>query len=142
MAKTLSFETGLVDYDINGAYVARFNPADESFAQKLYEMIQMLDDAQDGLSSSDGLFEGFGELDAQMRAAIDGLLGEGAAAALFPGMNCYALSGGLPVWVNLALALADEVAEAFAREYGETDARLASYTGKYKAMMEKYRMKG
>ena len=142
MAKTLTFETGLVEYEINGMATARFNPTDETFARKLYKTVETLDGIQDRTASGSTPFDTFGDLDAEMRAVIDDLLGEGVADALFQNMNCYAIADGFPVWMNLVMALVDEVTEAFVREFGKTDPRMASYSGKYDAMLAKYRKKG
>jgi len=139
MAKLLQFETGVVEYDINGAATVRFNPADETFTRKLYETVALLEGIQDRTASDSTPFDSFGDLDAEMREAIDELLGEGVADALFPGMNCYAIADGFPVWMNLVMALVDEVTEAYAREFGKTDARIKAYSGKYDAMFAKYR---
>lgn len=136
MAKTLTFETGLVDYDFNGVYTARFNPTDETFISKLEGAFDSLDGIQETVKDSP--FEKFAELDRDMRVTIDGLLGDGAADALFPNMNCYAIADGLPVWMNLVLALMDEVSEACEREFGKTDGRMKAHSKKYDAMLAKY----
>ena len=140
MGKSLSFDTGVVEYDINGAVKARFNPTDESFAAKVEKSFDALEGLQDRLEGTDGL-EGFAELDAEMRATIDGLLGDGVSDALFHDMNCYAIADGLPVWMNLMLALMDEITEAYEREFGKTDARVKSHGEKYDALLAKYRRK-
>lgn len=137
MPKSLTFDRNLVEYDINGMATVRFNPTDEGFVQRLHDVFGELDGLQDALSG-DG-FAKFGELDTKMRASIDGLLGEGVADALFPDMNCYALADGLPVWMNLVLALLDEVAEAYEREFGKSAARMGAQSAKYDAMLAKYR---
>lgn len=146
MAKTLSFETGLVEYDLNGAVTVRFNPTDESFVSKLYDAFGELDDLQakltDGGGDAGDVLKRFGDLDADMRGTIDGLLGAGVADAAIP-MNCYAIADGLPVWCNLMLALLDEVTEAYEREFGKTDGRIKAHSAKFDAMMAKYgRRKG
>lgn len=138
MAKSLQFDTGLVEYDINGAAKVSFNPTDETFVHKLESAFRSLDHLQEEVISDEG-FERFIALDKEMRETIDGLLGAGVADALFPNMNCYAISGGLPVWMNLVLALLDEVSEAYEREFGKTDERVRSHKAKYDAMMAKYR---
>ena len=140
MAKQLSYDKGLVEYDINGDYTVSFNPTDEGFVAKLEETFGSLDELQ-GKLASDDVFSKFGELDAEMRAKIDGLLGDGASDALFGDMNCYAIADGLPVWMNLVLALLDEVSEAYEREFGKTDARVKAHNAKYDALMAKYRKK-
>ena len=70
---------------------------------------------------------------------IDNLLGAGVADALFPGMNCYALADGLPVWINLMFAVADEVEATFTDEQKKSDPRVKAYNGKYAAMAKKYK---
>lgn len=139
MAKSLTFETGLVDYDINGVAV-RFNPTDETFAQGLYEAFNTLDKLQTAFAEGDD-FSKFAELDKDMRAIIDNLLGVGVADALFEDMNCYALADGLPAWTNLVLALFGEVSEAYEREFGKTDARVKAQNAKYEKMLAKYKGK-
>lgn len=144
MAKTLSFDTGVEEYDVNGVKV-RFNPTDEAFVSKLYDAFGSLEGLQEGLAGDGGteeVLERFARLDKEMRQTIDGLLGEGVADALFPGMNCYAVADGLPVWTNLVLALLDEVTEAYEREFGKTDGRLKAHSAKYDAIMAKYGRKG
>ena len=140
MAKALDFDKGLVEYEVNGDYTFSFNPTDEGFVAGMEEALGALEGLQ-GRIAGDKSFAAFRELDAEMRAIIDGLLGDGASEALFGGMNCYAIADGLPVWMNLFLALMDEVAEAYEREFGKTDARFKAHEEKYGAMMAKYRGK-
>jgi hypothetical protein len=137
MAKTLSFDTGLIEYDINGVSV-RFNPTDEGFVDKLEKMVESIGNMQGRLSEGSG-FAVFAKLDAETREKVDALLGDGTSDALFPSMNCWALSDGLPVWLNLAIALMDEVTEAYEREFGKTDPRVKAHKAKYAKMMAKYR---
>lgn len=140
MPKALTFETGLVEYDINGTATVSFNPTDEYFVQKLYETFTTLDKLQDSFAKGTD-FSQFVGLDKDMRLSIDKLLGEGVSDALFADMNCYALAGGLPVWTNLILALLDEVSSAYESEFGKTDARMKAHEKKYNAMIAKYKGK-
>ncbi|WP_304598243.1 hypothetical protein [Adlercreutzia caecimuris] len=147
MAKTLKFDTGVEEYDLNGCFKARFNPTDTSFVERLYKVFDDLEKAQGAFQArvdeigDDGpaLFAYAAERDAEMRGHIDSLLGEGAADALFPDINCYAMADGLPIWVNLMFALAEEVEDAFAREQGKGDPRVRKYNAKYEAMRKKYK---
>ena len=147
MGKVLSFETGLVEYEINGAATVRFNPTDAAFTERLYDTFTSLDARQDEFRAKveeigeDGaaMFEYANERDKEMRGIIDGLLGDGVADALFPGMNCYALADGLPVWINLMFAIADEIQAAYTAEQKKTDPRVAGYNKKYQGMMQKYK---
>jgi hypothetical protein len=154
MAKSLSFDTGLVEYDINGMATVRFNPTDADFVERLWKCFTDLearqgefqgrvDEIEIGEHGEGGekMFAYAKERDAEMRGIIDGLLGDGVADALFPDMNCYALADGLPVWVNLMFAIADEIEGAYTRQQKRTDPRVAGYSKKYDAMMKKYKGK-
>ena len=148
-SKSLSFDTGVVEYEINGMATARFNPTDAAFAERLYDAFTELDARQDEFEKrvteigedGEAMFAYAKERDEEMRGIIDGLLGEGVADALFPDMNCYALADGLPVWINLMLAVADEVATAYEGERGKGDPRLKAYDGKYHDLLKKYKGK-
>lgn len=149
MAKSLSFDTGVKEYDLNGAVTVRFNPTDAAFSERLYNAFKELDARQDEFQrevdeiGEDGgrMFAYANERDREMRGVIDGLLGEGVADALFPDMNCYALADGLPVWINLMFAVADEIQSAFSEEQKRTDPRVRGYNKRYAAMMKKYKGK-
>jgi hypothetical protein len=147
MAKTLSFETGVVEYEVNGAATIRFNPTDAAFVERLYQTFTDLDAKQEEFQAQvdeigeDGerMFAYAKERDAEMRGIIDGLLGDGVADALFPDMNCYALADGLPVWINLMFAIAEEIEAAYTAEQKKSDPRLRKYDKKYAGMMAKYK---
>lgn len=149
MAKTLSFDTGVKEYEINGAATVRFNPTDSEFVDRLYRTFTDLDARQDEFRAHVAEVEGDGaalfayarERDQEMRASIDALLGDGVADALFPDMNCYAMADGLPVWINLMFAIAEEIEGAYAAEQKRTDPRMRSYNKKYEAMLKKYKGK-
>ena len=149
MAKTLTFDTGIVTYDLNGDASVRFNPTDASFVERLYRTFADLEAKQDEWQrqvediGEDGerMFAYAKERDADMRHAIDALLGDGVADAVFPDINCYALADGLPVWVNLMFALAEEVERAYTAEQKKTDPRVKGYSDKYGKLVQKYRKK-
>lgn len=137
MANIITLDTGVRDYEING-YAAKFNPTDETFIARVEQAFESLDGMQDAIKGA-GSFGSFVGLDKEMRETIDGVLGEGAADAIFPGVNCYSLSNGLPLWLNLMYALVDEISEACEAEFGKTDGRVKHQNDKYAAMMKKYR---
>ena len=141
MTRTLTFDTGIVEYDVNGTTTIRFNPADDMFVSRLYETFGKLEELQDKLSASEDndVLAAFGEADKDMRAQIDALLGEGTADAVFPHMSCYALSGGLPVWVHFCLALLEETGNAYGKEFGKQDATTARYRKRFDEISKKYR---
>lgn len=150
MAKSLSVADGLTEYDINGRVTVRFNPTDAEFVKRLYATFTDLDARQDEFREEvdsigdDGpkMFEYATRRDKEMRGLIDSLLGEGTADGLFPNMNCYALADGLPVWMNLMFALADEVQKAYTSEQKRSDPRVKGYSKKYNAMLAKYKQGG
>lgn len=147
MGKSLQFDTGLVEYDINGMATVRFNPTDADFVKRLYKTFTDLDARQEEFQAKvkeigedgDAMFAYADERDKEMRGIIDNLLGDGVADALFPNMNCYALADGLPVWINLMFAIADEIQAAYDTQQKRSDPRIAGYNKKYGAMMKKYK---
>ena len=146
--KALNFDTGLVEYDVNGAATVAFNPTDADFADRFYTALMELEKQQDalrekaeGLEEPQQVFEFLKERDAEMRRAVDALFGDGVADAVFPNMNCYAMAGGLPVWMNFMFAVADEMGEAMGEERRKTDPRIKAYDKKYAQMLAKYKPK-
>ena len=90
MAKSLTFDTGVVEYEINGAATVRFNPTDTVFVERMYRTFTDLDERQGEFQKKVDEIDGDGEemfayakeRDAEMRGIIDDLLGEGVADAL------------------------------------------------------------
>lgn len=146
-AKQLTFNTGVVDYTINGSVHVRFNPADVSFTEAFYNAFMQLDGMQEqfqeeirAIGDDKGEFFAYArKRDADMRAIIDGLFGEGVADALFPGINCYAIADGLPIWVNFLFAIAEEIRDAYDEERAKSDPRMKQFDAKNQALLEKYR---
>lgn len=137
--KELNFETGLVEFDINGKTTVSFNPTDSNFIERLYATFEELDRKQEQykadiekMADKRKVFDYARERDEEMRGMIDDVFGAPVSDALFGGMNVYAVAGGLPVWCNLMLAVMDEVDSTFAREQKATNPRLTKYTAKYK----------
>lgn len=136
--KELNFETGLVEYKINGGTVVRFNPTDSNFVKRLFDAYDLLDSKQDfykrrveTMADKKEVFVFAKEQDEEMRGIIDGLFNEPVSDALFGGMNTYSLAEGLPVWCNLMFMLMDEIDTGFAREQKATNPRLEVYRKKW-----------
>lgn len=136
---TLTFETGLVTYSLNGACEVRFNPTDSAFAQRLFTAFDALEQKQEGyqqqaaaLREPREIFAFARERDREMRELLDRVLGAPVCDALFGEMDLYAMAGGLPVWCNLLLALMDEMEAALARERKASDPRLRKYLDRYR----------
>ncbi len=136
--KELSFETGLVTYAVNGGRELSFNPTDPAFIGRLFAAFNSLDERQEAyraeMEAADNLaaFELARRMDREMRALIDGALGEGVSEDVFGGMNVYALADGMPVWANLLLAVMSECEDGFVREQKASNPRLEKYIRKYR----------
>lgn len=149
MANELSFDTGIKEYKINGVAIVRFNPTDTVFVEKIYNLFTELDAKQEQFEKDvdavgdDGekMFAYSKARDAEMREAIDCVLGEGVADKLFPDMNCYALGNGLPIWINLMFVLVETVEKAFSEEHKKGDPRLKKLSKKYSTTVSKYKNK-
>lgn len=134
----LNFATGVVTFSVNGVHDISFNPTDSAFVERLFDAFDLLDKKQDAYkaevertANSREVFDTARKMDGEMREIIDGVLGDGTSAAVFGGMNVYALADGLPVWCNLLMAVMDEVDTTFAREQKATNPRIQKYTAKY-----------
>lgn len=139
----LIFETGLKTYSLNGKINVEFNPTDSTFSEQLFATFDTLDKKQEAYKAeveqaksyggSKKIFEIARRRDAEIRELVDGVFGKPVCEAVFGCMNAYALADGLPVWVNLMLAVMDEIDTAFANEQKRTNPRVAKYTAKYRA---------
>lgn len=136
--KDLNFDSGVVTYSLNGKCEVSFNPTDSNFVERIYTAFNDLDKKQDEYKSriekmadKKEIFEFARERDAEMRTIIDGVFDSPVCDAVFGGMNIYAMASGLPVWVNLMLAVMDECDTTFAREQKATNPRIAKYTAKW-----------
>lgn len=134
----LKFDSGVKEYTVNGKSVVSFNPTDVHFARKVYRVFEQMDAKQGEYDSvaknTDNVaafFAVYERIDTEIRAMLDETLGEGVSDAVFGATSVMALSGGLPLWANLLLAIMDEMDESVSREIKLSDERLAKYTKKY-----------
>lgn len=136
--ENLVFESGIREFNVNDKCVIRFNPTDLNFSEKLINTFNSLSEKQESYKARwektadyKEVFALASEMDAQMREAIDDVLGVGTSNALFSDMNVYAMANGLPAWANLLLAIMDEIDTTFVREQKLTNPRISKYTKKY-----------
>ena len=136
--RELNFETGLVTYTLNGVCEVKFNPTDNDFSERLFNAFDDLEKKHEGwkkqvekMVDKREIFAFMRERDAEMRAIIDDLFGAPVCDACFGNMSVYALADGLPVWVNLFLAVMDKINTTFAREQKMTNEKIRKYTEKY-----------
>ena len=137
--KNLSFDTGVQEYDLGGKVAVCFNPTDVGFIEKLFESFASLDRIQEEIRQSKEeitdekeVYRLAKNLDFRMREIINALFGKDVCTPLFGEMNLFASAGGLPVWANLMLAIAEEVETCMQGELKQREARIAKYTAKYK----------
>ena len=136
--KELKIETGLVEYNLNGAVKVSFNPADPAFANRLYKAFDTLKEKQEHENvdlekmSAGETFGYLERIDGEMRETIDSVFGVPVCAALFPEISLYAMADGLPVWMQFMTAIMDELDEGIKREQSFYSDKLAKYTKKYK----------
>ena len=136
--KELNFDLGLNEYDLGGKVTVRFNPTDVSFLEKLSDSFAYLDLIQEEVKLSreeitdeKDIYNLAKNLDGKMRDIINALFGMDVCTPLFGEMNLFASAGGLPVWANLMLAIADEVQTSMQGELEKRDAKIRKYTEKY-----------
>lgn len=142
--KELQFDTGLVTYKVNGICEITFNPGDICFVKKLFDLFDRLSSRQENAEKKSNedligqqLFELTDQWDAEMRADIDGLFGEGVSKALFPDVSVFALAGGFPLWANFCMAVIDEIDANLVQEEQKARVRVDKYMKKYKSYKKK-----
>lgn len=134
----LKFETGIVEFDVNGKTKISFNPTDTAFVERLFVTFDTLDKQQEKYreaveknENNREVFEIARRMDAEMRESIDSIFEHPVCADLFGPMSVYAMANGLPVWCNFMLAIMDEADTTFAREQKAMNPRIQKYTAKY-----------
>lgn len=139
--KELQFETGLVSYSIGGKMEVCFNPADPVFAERLYNTIDELGKIQDEYAKKgetvqnqemvSSAFDIRRERDGKMKEVLDGFFGAPVCDTVFGDMSLCAFADGFPVWLNLMLAIVDEVDANAGDIQKRADPRIKKYTEKY-----------
>ena len=134
--KELNCDLGLNEYDLGGKVTVQFNPTDVSFLEKLSESFATLDRIQEEvkreeISDEKDVYNLAKNLDTKMREIINSLFGQDVCTPLFGEMNLFASAGGLPVWANLMLAIADEVQASMQGELEKRNDKIRKYTEKY-----------
>ena len=137
--KSLTFDNGIEEYDLDGKVTVKFNPTDVAFLEKLSDSFASLDLiqeevklSQEEITDEKDVFNLAKNLDQKMRDIINALFGQEVCTPLFGEMNLFASAGGLPVWANLMLAVADEVQNSMQGELKKREARIRKYTEKYR----------
>lgn len=77
------------------------------------------------------MFDWLRNMDAEMRETIDGVFEQPVCEPLFGNVSVYAIADGAPLWMNLMVAIVDELDEGIKREKAFHSEKLAKYTKKY-----------
>lgn len=135
--KELKITTGVQEYHLNDKCTVVFNPSDPAFADKLYTAFDALKKKQDARDnnvekmSAREMFDWLRNMDAEMRETIDGVFEQPVCEPLFGNVSVYAIADGAPLWMNLMVAIMDELDEGIKREKAFHSEKLAKYTAKY-----------
>lgn len=136
--KDLNFDGGLVSYSLNGKCEISFNPADSMFVERFYNAFDKLGKLQDEYGkkempeTSAAIFDIAREREGKMRKVIDELFGAPVCEAVFGGMSVCAFADGFPVWLNLMLAVTDEIEANLGAIEMKANPRVEKYTAKYR----------
>ena len=143
--ENLDFSRGVTTFSLAGLCEVSFNPADTTFIEKLYGTMEELRTRQDEFSKSAEevgpsreMFELSRKHDEAVKAAIDGLFNAPVSDALFSDVSPCASADGLPVWMNLLLAVMDQVESRVGDTQQKADPRIAKYMEKYRKYDKKY----
>lgn len=131
----LNFETGRKTYTVNGNCEISFDPADISFVNRLFDLLEQMEKEHNAKPESvENVFAEFAKKDKEMREKIDTVFGEPVCEKVFGTTNVYSPAGGLPVCMNFLLAIIDEVDSASEKETkpsGRVDEYIKKYEKKY-----------
>lgn len=133
----LKIYTGVREYRLNDKCTVCFSPSDPAFADRLYTAFDDLKKKQDARDndvdkmSAREAFDWINQMDKEMRETIDGVFNQPICETLFGNVSVYAIADGVPLWMNLMLAIMDELDEGIKREKAFHSERLAKYTKKY-----------
>lgn len=136
--KELTFDSGVISYSLNGKCEVSFNPADRSFTERFYNAFDELGAIQDSytkkgeeIEDPSGAFDLARQRDDAMIKVLDSLFDVPVCAAVFGNMSPCAFASGFPVWLNLMLAILDEIEDNIGDIQKQADPRIAKYKAKY-----------
>jgi hypothetical protein len=137
----LTFDSGVRDLELSDgkdrAVVVRFNPYDVMFIATVMDAAEKLDAVQQELTAFNGetwreIYEACVDADKKMREILDGIFNVPICEALFSGQSVHAIGNGFPAWVNLLVAILDNMDAGLEAEKTKAQTRIRKYSGKYK----------
>ena len=132
----ISVATGLTEYVFNDKAKVYLNLTDPGFVKLLFNRFTEMEDKDkewrgklkaetDPAKVLDLADEG----DKMFRGLIDDILGDGVADLILGSVSAVAFADGAPVWMNVFLALFDEMDETIKKEH--SNPRIDKYLKKY-----------
>lgn len=135
----IRFDTGIKEFDINGAVKVQFCPTDMSFIEKVFNVGDAIDKKSeefqariDKIEDNRELFDEARAIDGEIRDLLNSIFDEDVCTPLFGTMSTFSAAEGLPVWANFLFAIIDTLDGDFAEQKKKTNQRLQKYTAKYK----------
>ncbi len=136
-------ETGLEQHTFAGmgtdSIEVFFNPTDVRFSERIFKAVESIGKKQEAYEEKDRKiadhkerFALMDEVDATIRAEIDGIFGAPVCNAVFGTLNVTAYANGLPIGMGLLMQVIDSIDTAFSREQKLTNPRVQKYLDKYK----------
>ena len=134
----LNFQTSRKTYTVNDNCEISFDPADISFVNRLFDLMEKMEKIQNTESQDvENVFKIAAQRDKEMRAEIDAVFGEPICEKVFGTTNVLSPAGGLPLCMNFLLAVIDEV-DAASEAETKPSARVDAYMQKYQKKYGKY----
>ena len=135
----IRFDTGIREFNVNGAVKVRFCPSDMDFVEKVFGVIETLDKKTEAfkerikdLKSNRDVFDEARAIDNEIRELINSIFDTDVCTPLFGTTNTFALADGLPLWANFLFAIADTLDSDLVEQKKRTNPRLKKYIDKYK----------
>ena len=135
----LDFSTGVQECTINGKCTVYVNFTDPAFIESVFNAFDSIDDVTDryapqieNAKSGEEVFTLARTRDAEIREIINEIFGEDVCSPIFGKMHLTAAADGLPLWVNMLLAIIDKMDTTLATEKKQTNPRVKKYLEKYK----------
>ena len=146
MENIIKFETGVREFNINGAVTVSFCPTDMNFVETVFDVLEDIDrfhteyqekaekisENPDEKAASEEMFDLSRDADNTIREKINGLFGKDICTPTIGHGSILSPAGGLPIWANIIFMLIDLFDDELVKEKEKTNPRIKKYTEKYK----------
>lgn len=134
----LEILTGLKTFNVNDSCEITFNPADVAFLEVIGNTMDAIEtkwhqyNANAKVMEPKEIFATARTLDSEIREEINSIFGVPVCDMVFGKTSMLALAGGLPLFMNLMLAIIDVMDVSITEEEKQSNPRLQHYINKYK----------